>query len=84
MNSTTTSSTISMCVVAVEVKWQDRCYQTHAILDNCSQGTFIALLHEMKIVRPKTKVRLGTLIGAKEINITAVKGLKVKSLESTI
>ena len=61
------TSMVSMCVVPVTVKHKNssREVKTLAMLDNCSQGTFVKedLLKKLKISRRATSISIKTLNG---------------------
>ena len=61
-----TSDVVSMCVVPFKVKYgSSPVVETYAILDSCSEGTFIekGLLKELKISGRNTKITVKTLNG---------------------
>ena len=53
--------------------------QTYAMLDNCSQGTFIkeSLINDLKILGSTTSVKVKTLNGEETVKTKATKDLKV-------
>ena len=72
---------INMCIVPVKVKSaaQGKDVLTHAMLDNCSQGSFIqeALVKRMQTSGRKATLNLKTLNGKRSEPTTAVEGLQV-------
>ena len=79
---------ISMCVVQVEVWHKDNAdnrLTVYALLDECSQGTFIKddILEKLNVSNLEhTTIRVGTAIGNKEDQAVAVKGLVVGCVPS--
>ena len=75
---------ISMCIVAVWVghKSSNKMVKTYAMLDNCSQGSFIkeAITEELGITGRKLKLSLKTLTGEKSEELAAVNGLIVSGI----
>ena len=69
MTRKTGSKVISMCIVPVKVKHEDGkdTITTYAMLDNCSQGSFIHdnLVKELGVHGMKTTLNLKTLHGKK-------------------
>ena len=80
----TRSDVISMCIVPVQIKSKDtsKTVHTYALLDSCSQGTFILdqLASDLAISGRKTSLTIKTLNGEFISNSTALKGLKVASI----
>ena len=74
---------ISMCVVPVIVKHVDSPKEivTQAILDSCSQGTFVVedLVEVLGIKGIETSVVVKTLSGESKIKSTLVNGLVVSN-----
>ena len=72
---------ISMCIVPVKIKREgiDKEILTYAMLDNCSQGSFIhdVLLEQLGANGIKTTLNLKTLNGERSENTLAIEGLKV-------
>ena len=69
MTGKTESKVISMCIVPVKVKHEDGkdTITTYAMLDNCSQGSFIHnLVKELGVHGMKTTLNLKTLHGEKQ------------------
>ena len=70
-----------MCIVPVKVKSaaQGKDVFTHAMLDNCSQGSFIqeVLVKRMQTSGRKATLNLKTLNGKRSEATTAVEGLQV-------
>ena len=77
------TSMVSMCVVPVIVKHKNssREVKTFAMLDNCSQGTFVKedLLKKLKIGGRATSISIKTLNGENTFQSHAVDGLQVCS-----
>ena len=80
----TRSDVISMCIVPVQIKSKDtsKTVHTYALLDSCSQGTFILdqLASDLAISGRKTSLTIKTLNGEFISNSTALEGLKVASI----
>ena len=74
---------ISMCVVPVLIKHKDSTKEiiTHAILDSCSQGTFIVedLVNALEIDGIDTSVVVKTLNGQSRLKSKLVNGLAVSN-----
>ena len=72
---------ISMCIVHVKVRdaAQGKDVLTYAMLDNCSQRSFIreTLVEKMQTSGRKTTLYLKTLNGERSESITAIEGLQV-------
>ena len=70
---------MSMCTVLLKVRAaaQRKDVLTYAMLDNCSQGSFIreALVKKMQTSGRKTTLNLKTLNGERSESTTAIKGL---------
>ena len=69
MTGKTESKVISMCIVPVRMKHEDSkdTITTYAMLDNCSQGSFIHnLVKELGVHGMKTTLNLKTLHGEKQ------------------
>ncbi|XP_066914232.1 uncharacterized protein [Clytia hemisphaerica] len=78
---------ISMCVVPICIKHADDPLSerhTLAMLDPCSQASFIAdtLVDRMNIKGPTTSLSITTVNGTSEVNSTVVKELSVRALNS--
>ena len=75
------SKVVSMCVVPVKVKCSNskKEFRTHAMLDCCSQGTFIStdLARKLKAEGVQTTIKIKTLNGEESQETEAVSGLKV-------
>ena len=75
---------ITMCIVAVWVghKSSRKMVKTYAMLDNCSQGSFIKeeITEELGITERKLKSTLQTLTGEKSEELAAVNGLIVSGI----
>ena len=80
----TGSKVISMCIVPVKVKHEDGkdTITTYAMLDNCSQGSFIhdSLVKEHGVHKMKTTLNLKTLHGEKTESTMVVEGIKVTGM----
>ena len=80
----TRSDVISMCIVPAQIKSKDtsKTVHTYAILDSCSQGTFILdqLASDLAISGKKTSLTIRTLNGEFISHSTALVGLKVASI----
>ena len=77
------ANAISVCVVPVVLKEPGgRELLTHALLDSCSQGSFVCddVLTEMKIEGIPTQITIKTLNGEETSKSTLVKGLSVKGI----
>ena len=78
------SSVISMCVVPVKVKHDQSKKEvtTYAMLDNCSQGSFIhdSLIKKLGVTGNKTTINLKTLHGERSEKTKSVEGIKVAQL----
>ena len=72
---------ISMCIVHVKVRdaAQGKDVLTYAMLDNCSQRSFIreTLVEKMQTSGRETTLNLKTLNGERSESITAIEGLQV-------
>ena len=72
---------ISMCVVPIKVQHGNsgEVLETHALLDSCSQGTFIleTLINNLGVKGQKTSIIIKTLNGEVTNKAMVVKGLKV-------
>ena len=72
-----------MCVVPVVIKHKDytKEIKTHAILDSCSQGTFIAedLVNALEIDGIETSAKVKTLNGQSRLKSKLVNGLAVSN-----
>ena len=75
------SKVVSMCVAPVKVKCSNlkKEFRTHAMLDCCSQGTFIStdLARKLKAEGVQTTIKIKTLNGEESQETEAVSGLKV-------
>ena len=78
---------ISMCVVPVKVSSRNtsKVINTFAILDSCSQGTFVSnhLLDSLQVSGPSTAITVKTLSGAKRMSTKVLSGLQVKSMDNS-
>ena len=72
------SKVISMCIVPVSIKYKNNAKQiaTYAMLDNCSQGSFVheAVLKQLGVKGDKTTLSLKTLHGERSENTSAIAG----------
>ena len=77
----TCGNVISMCVVKVLVKCgsSGKIVETYALLDNCSQGTFMSegLMADLGVKGKKTSVTTKTLNGEVTNQSMVIEGLKV-------
>ena len=73
-----------MCIVAIWFghKSSRKMVKTYAMLDNCSQGSFIKeeIIEELGITERKLKLSLQTLTGEKSEELAAVNGLIVSGI----
>ena len=76
-----TEDCISMCVVPIKIKSSDsgKVVATYAMLDNCSQGTFVTedLLERLGVDGSSTQISMRTLTGEKVVKTTSVTKLEV-------
>ena len=74
---------ISMCVVPVRVKHSDsdKEVKTFALLDTCSQGTFVTedLIRELGVSGIKTSINIKTLNGNQKQSSSLLQGLMVSA-----
>ena len=74
-----------MCIVTVKVRAaaQGKDILTYAMLDNCSQGSFIreALVKKMQTSGRKRTLNLKTLDGERSESTIAIEGLQVAGLK---
>ena len=79
------SNVISMGVVPVKVKHEHGANElaTYAMLDNCSQGSFIldSLIKTLGVTGSKTTINLKTLHGVGSEKTVSVEGIKVAQLQ---
>ena len=79
------SNVISMCVVPVKVKHEHGANEvtTYAMLDNCSQGSFIhdSVVKKLGVTGSKTTINLKTLHGVRSEKTVSVEGIKVAQLQ---
>ena len=79
------SNVISMCVVPVKVKHEHGANEvtTYAMLDNCSQGSFIhdSIVKKLGVTGSKTTINLKTLHGVRSEKTVSVEGIKVAQLQ---
>ena len=78
------SKVISMCIVPVSIKYEnnDKQITTYAMLDNCSQVSFVyeAILKQLGVKGTKTTLRLKTLHGERSKNTRTIAGMQVKCI----
>ena len=78
------SKVISMCIVPVKVKHEDGkdTITTYAMLDNCSQGSFIHdnLVKELEVHGIKTTLNIKTVYGEKTESTMVLEGIKVTGI----
>ena len=79
------SNVISTCVVPVKVKHEYGANEvtTYAMLDNCSQGSFIhdSIVKKLGVTGSKTTMNLKTLHGVRSEKTVSVEGIKVAQLQ---
>ena len=72
-----------MCVVPIKLRCRqtNKSISTFALLDNCSQGTFVddSLLKKMGATGPTTSITVSTINGDKQITSKIIKNLEVTS-----
>ena len=77
------SNVVSICVVHVRVshKQSKIVINTYALLDSCSQGTFVTeeVLREMNLKGKGTTITVNTLNGEATENSKIIEGLKVSN-----
>ena len=71
-----------MCIVPVVIKLNSKEMKTYAMLDSCSQGSFIAkeLLEEVGGRGISTNITVQTLSGRTTEESSLVKGIKVRAV----
>ena len=78
---TVVGEVISMCVVPVRLRHcnSQKEVKTFALLDSCSQGTFVTeqILKELDITGVKTSINIKTLNGNQKVSSTLVDGIIV-------
>ena len=76
---------ISMCVVPIKISHQDckNTIRTYAMLDNCSEGSFIKqdLLRRLGLDGQKLSLNMKTLTGEKSEETQMVDNLKVAGVD---
>ena len=76
---------ISMCVVPIKISNKDckNTIRTYAMLDNCSEGSFIKqdLLKRLDVDGPKLSLNMKTLTGEKSEETQMVDNLKVAGVD---
>ena len=79
----TSGNVISMCLVPVNLRYSHSgtTVKTYALLDSCSQGTFMLekLLRHLLVNGQKTSITIKTVNGEANNKTTLVEGLKVSS-----
>ena len=75
-----------MCILPIDI-YCDKTnsqVQTYAMLDNCSQGTFIkeSLINHLKISGLTTSITVKVLNGEEALKAKAIKALKVAQIEN--
>ena len=74
---------LSMCVVPVKVKHEgsSKIIHTYAMLDNCSQGTFVKknLLSSLEVNGEQTSINIRALNGSSNHEVLTIEGLTVSS-----
>ena len=79
---------ISICIMPAKVKHKHDANEvtTHAVLDNCSQGSFIhdSLVKKLGVTGSKTTIDLKTLQGERSEKTISVEGIKVDQLQGYI
>ena len=72
---------ISTCVVSVKVKDEHGANEvtTYAMVNNCSQGSFIldSLIKKPGVTGSKTTINMNTLQGVRSEKIVSVEGIKI-------
>ena len=79
----TGAEVVSMCVVPIKIKHgSSAVLKTHALLDSCSQGTFIdeKLLEDLKVTGRNTNITVKTLNGEKTERSMMIEGLEVANV----
>ena len=80
----TGSKLISMCIISVKVKhWDGKdMITTYAMLDNCSQGSFVHdnMVKELGVQGMKTTLKLKTLHGEKTESIMLLEAIKMTGM----
>ena len=78
---TNVGEVISMCVVSVRLRYcnLDKEVSTFALLDTCSQGTFVTdnLLKKLGLSGVRTPINIKTLNGNKKVTTSLIEGLMV-------
>ena len=84
----TGSEVISMCIVPVKVKkdHSSEAVETYALLDSCSQGTFISekLTQDLGASGRKTSITVKTLNGEHTSTSMVIEGLQVAQVDDTL
>ena len=79
---------ISMCIVPVKLKHEHGANEvtTYAMLDNCSQGSFIhdSVVKKLGVTGSKATINLKTLQGVISEKSVSVEGIKVAQLQAIV
>ena len=82
------SNVISMCIVPVKLKHEHGANEvtTYAMLDNCSQGSFIhdSVVKKLGVTGSKATINLKTLQGVISEKSVSVEGIKVAQLQAIV
>ena len=82
----TDAGVVSMCIVPVEVSHPSskKIISTFAMLDSCSQGTFVAedVIQRLSITGKQTTLTIKTINGEKEQKSEVFNGIQVRSQEA--
>ena len=75
---------VSICILPIDIycdKTKSQ-VQTYAMLDNCSQGTFIkeSLINDLKTLKLATSITVKTFNGKETVKTKAIKDLKVAQI----
>ena len=75
-------------IVAVKIRYVNKRKEvtTYALLDNCSQGTFVRedIIHKLEASGARTKMTVTTMNGGQTYISTAVDGLEVACNKKSI
>ena len=78
---------VSMCIVPVKIRYVNKRKEviTYALLNNCSQGTFVEdITHKLEVPGARTKITVKTLNSGQTHLSTAVDCLEVASNNKSI
>ena len=82
-DATVVGEVISMCVEPVKLRHcnSQKEVKTFALLDSCSQGTFVTerILKELDVTGVKTSINIKTLNGKQKVSSTLVDGIMVST-----